>query len=117
MRLNTGMATKTVTLSQFIDDIDGSKAARTIAFTVDGSAYEIDLSKKNAAAFEKALKPYIEAGRRTRRGRTRSTRTRQRPGTGRDVAEIRDWARANGYTVADRGRIPATVIDAYTAAR
>jgi len=31
--------------------------------------------------------------------------------------DIRSWARNNGYEVADRGRIPASVADAYTASR
>jgi hypothetical protein len=111
------MATKTVTLIEFVDDIDGGKADRTVAFAFDGASYEIDLSKKNAAAFERALKPYLGAARRARRTRSRSTNRRQRRGTGRDLAAIRDWARANGHSVADRGRIPASVIDAYTAAQ
>jgi hypothetical protein len=29
---------------------------------------------------------------------------------------IRDWARQNGYELSDRGRIPATVIEAFEAA-
>jgi hypothetical protein len=38
-----------------IDDIDGGKAAETVSFGLDGSIYEIDLSKKNATALRKAL--------------------------------------------------------------
>ena len=34
---------------EMTDDIDGTEAAETIAFRVDGTEYEIDLSKKNAA--------------------------------------------------------------------
>lgn len=33
-----------------------------------------------------------------------------------DTKAIREWARANGYDVSDRGRIPADVMDAYSAA-
>ena len=29
---------------------------------------------------------------------------------------IRDWARKNGHQVSDRGRIPASVVDAYESA-
>ena len=32
-------------------------------------------------------------------------------------AAIRDWARSNGFQVADRGRIPRRVLDAYQAAQ
>ena len=39
-----------------VDDLDGGKAAETVAFGLDGSSFEIDLSKKNAAALRKALR-------------------------------------------------------------
>jgi hypothetical protein len=32
------------------------------------------------------------------------------------TAAIREWARANGHQVSDRGRIPKSVIEAYQAA-
>ncbi len=32
-------------------------------------------------------------------------------------AEVRGWARAEGYDVSDRGRVPARLVDAYRAAR
>jgi hypothetical protein len=31
------------------------------------------------------------------------------------TAAIRTWARDNGHTVSDRGRIPKTVVEAYNA--
>jgi hypothetical protein len=30
-----------------------------------------------------------------------------------DTANVRAWARENGYEIADRGRVPATVLTAY----
>src|SRR3954454_3891585 len=113
------MATKSVTITEFIDDLDGGKADRTVTFAVDGTTYEIDLSKRNAAAFAKALKPYVEAGRKVRRPHgktaTRSSARRSRP-NGSDLAAVREWARANGHSVSDRGRIPAAVLEAHAAA-
>jgi hypothetical protein len=32
-------------------------------------------------------------------------------------AEVRSWAREHGYMVAERGRLPAEVVQAYRAAR
>jgi Lsr2 len=47
------MATKiTVALE---DDLDGGPAVETVRFAVEGTEYEIDLNKKNAAAFRKQL--------------------------------------------------------------
>jgi hypothetical protein len=57
---------------QRVDDIDGSAAAHTVAFALDGLRYEIDLSDGNAAALREVFAPYIAAGRKagSRRGAT-----------------------------------------------
>lgn len=95
-----------------IDDIDGSTATETISFALEGSNYEIDLNERNAADLRAAFAPWIEAGRKaSSRGSTRGRST-----TSGDVAKIRSWAKANGYTVSERGRIPASIRDAYNAA-
>jgi hypothetical protein len=107
-------------IEQITDDLDGSKADGSVRFSWNDVNYEIDLSKKNAAAFAKAMKPYLEgarkvrpADRRGRRSRTGSTASRRQVES--DLAAIRDWARQNGHAVADRGRIPAAVLAAYAA--
>src|SRR5689334_19118205 len=108
------MAKKTVVTEVLVDDLDGSPAERTVNFSWDGSAYEIELSRKNAVAFERTMKPYVDAARRVRSSRGR------RGGAGRsgkrDLTAIRQWAAANGYEVSARGRVARTVIDAYDAA-
>jgi uncharacterized protein YaeQ len=108
---------KKVTVS-FVDDLDGSAAAdETVAFTLDGVTYEIDLSTKNAKKLRAALQPWIQAGRRVRGRRRRTTvgasRTATQP---RESTAIRLWARNHGYQVASRGRIPTDVVDAFRAA-
>src|SRR5262245_38199 len=106
------MATKiTVALE---DDLDGGPAVETVRFAVGGAEYEIDLNKKNAAAFRKKLAPFIEharkAGRRSRRRAGRSAPGRERG------AAIRAWANQQGIPVSARGRIPADVMERYEAA-
>src|SRR5215467_13389086 len=68
-----GTATKiTVALE---DDLDGGPADETMRFAVGGTAYEIDLNKKNARAFRKQLAPFVEHARRAGRGqRARAVR-------------------------------------------
>jgi nucleoid-associated protein Lsr2 len=113
------MATQTTT--RLIDDLDGSEAQHTVTFALEGRAYEVDLSKKNVAAFEKAMKPYLAVARSarsasspaSRRGRSTGTAARSR----RNLQAIREWARANGHEVSDRGRVSASVIEAYEAAQ
>lgn len=105
------------------DDLDGSSNAETVTFAFDGVSYEIDLSKKNRTALEKALKPYIAAGRKASSGRAATRGAgRSRRGTSaashrEELAAIRTWARANGWPdLGERGRIPQDVQDAYHAA-
>src|ERR1700709_1511236 len=104
-------------MTKLVDDLDGSTADRTVTFGWDGVIFEIDLSKKNIAALDGALKPYISAGRRLRsaagrpRGGSRRTGGAKRSGT----PDIREWARANGHEISDRGRIPVAVVEAYEA--
>jgi len=93
-----------------VDDLDGSTAAETVSFALDGAKYEIDLTAAHAADLRATLAPWIKAGRKT------STRTSGRGRSGGDVSKIRMWAKAHGYTVSERGRIPANVRDAYNAA-
>jgi hypothetical protein len=104
------MATKITT--SYVDDIDGTDASGTVSFTYDSKSYEIDLSDKNKKSLEDALAPYIKAARSTG-GRGRSTSGSPRGGGRTDLAAIRAWAKDNGHEVSDRGRIPATVIEAY----
>lgn len=93
-----------------IDDLDGSEAAETVAFALDGKAYEIDLNDANAAVLRELLAPYIKAGR-----STRATARRRGPQSDRDTKAIRAWAQSQGLMTAARGRIPASVIEQYRA--
>lgn len=108
------MAKQTVVSEILIDDLDGSPAERTVRFSWDGVAYELELSKKNAVAFDRAIKPYVSAARRSRSQRGRRS-SAARAGK-RDLAPVREWATKNGYSVSTRGRIAQTIIDAYDAA-
>lgn len=95
-----------------IDDLDGSDAVETVSFGLDGTSYEIDLNKKNAAALRDALAGYVGNARKVTGG---SRRAGRRPAAtlGPSAREVRDWARSNGFKVPDRGRIPAEVREAF----
>ena len=99
------------------DDIDGSEATETVSFALDGTSYEIDLNDENAAKLRDALAPYIGHGRKVSGGARRGGGRRSAAANGGPSAkEIREWARANGHDVPERGRIPADVRSAYDAA-
>ena len=109
------MATRTSVLLE--DDLSGGAADETVGFAVDGKVFEIDLSAKNADKLRKVLAPYVNAGRRAGRiavaGRKAPS---QANGSAGEAAAMREWARANGYDVSSRGRIPAEIRDAYLSA-
>lgn len=107
------------TIIQLLDDLDGSEASETIVFGLDGRTYEIDLNDKNAAKLRKALEPYADKGRKlsqTRGGGRRGGTTQAAASNG-DTAQIRAWAKENGYDVNDRGRVPAEIKAAYAKAK
>jgi hypothetical protein len=104
------MATKVLTTLQ--DDIDGSDAAETIRFGLDGVEWEIDLSERNANRLRNSLSDFIAHGRKVggKRGRQLASSTQT------DTQAVRKWAQANGIEVNARGRIPAEVVERYRAA-
>ncbi|MET8164675.1 Lsr2 family protein [Streptomyces sp. NPDC005329] len=108
------MAQKTIVL--LTDDLTGGEADETLVFGVDGKSFEIDLTGKNAKKLRDALAPYIEAGRKTGGKAVGRARGAAAKGSGEDTAAIREWAKKNGYEINDRGRVPATIREAYSKA-
>lgn len=113
------MATQTtVTL---IDDIDGSDAAETVEFALDGASYEIDLNEKNAKKLRDAVANYVAHARHVgagsaggrRSGARRGARAAQVRNSREQLQAIREWARKQGYEVSDRGRIAAGIVEAF----
>ena len=101
------------------DDLDGTTAEESVSFALDGAAYEIDLSAKNASALRDAFASYIGHARKVGGGgggtRVRGGRSARGPATTdrEQIKAIRDWARRNGHQVSERGRIAAPVREAY----
>ncbi|WSQ10953.1 Lsr2 family protein [Streptomyces sp. NBC_01231] len=97
-----------------VDDIDGGEADETVTFALDGKTYEIDLTTTNADKLRGLLEPYVKGGRRTG-GRASGGRGKARAASGgsQDTAQIRAWAKENGYEVNDRGRVPQSIREAY----
>ena len=118
----SGVAQKVQVL--LVDDLDGGEATETVSFSLDGAAYELDLSEKNATELRDNFAKYVGAARKSGRsgggsGTTRSSgRSSSRSSTSMDrdqAAAIRAWAKKQGLQVSDRGRIPASIIEQYNA--
>ncbi len=103
---------------KLLDDTDGSTADETVTFGLDGTNYEIDLSRKNAERLRSDLEKYLHAARRVGRGgitASRRARAAAQPAKA-DRAQnqaIRDWAKRKGIQLSERGRIPRNVIEQY----
>ena len=109
------MAQKVQTL--FIDDIDGSAAEGTVRFGLDGTQYEIDLNAEHARQLRDTLAAYVKAGRRAAGGSRRpASDERSSPASGLNTTEVREWAKAQGIEVKDRGRVPAELVVKFKAA-
>jgi hypothetical protein len=103
------MAQKIQTL--LIDDIDGGTAEGTVRFGLDGTEYEIDLNTEHAQALRDAVARYVKAGRRVGGAARRPSRAgRRASASGLNTTEVREWAKAQGIEVKDRGRIPAELV-------
>ena len=106
------MRRKTITL---IDDLDGTIAAETVRFAIDGHDFEIDLSARNAAKLRQSLKLYTSRAH-TAGGQKRTRMAVAAVGESR-AAQIRAWAKSQEVKVPARGRIPPDIARALSAAQ
>jgi hypothetical protein len=107
------MAKKTV--ETYFSDLSGAQidgSAPTTHFAVDGRSYEIDLTPAEKAALDQALAPYVAAA----RPAAGTRRARSSTPSGVEPRAVRAWAAEQGIDVPARGRVPASVVEAYTAA-
>ena len=116
------MAKRTIT--ELIDDLDGSPAEVSREIALDGVAYAVDLSAANSAKLDEALAPFIGAGSKIGRGGPRLRVVRSSggvraasPADRERNAAVRAWAAEQGLEVSDRGRIKSEILDAYEAAQ
>ena len=118
-------------ITKITDDLDGTDADETLRFALDGIAYEIDLTSKNASVLRKFLATYQDAG--TRLGRVGepaqlsshrrggSSPSGPRSGVNHPTFQankelnqrIRGWAADKGHMLHEKGRIPQYVVDAF----
>ena len=105
-----------VTNVTLLDDLDGTRAAETVAFGMDGALYEIDLSARNARALRKALAVFVEAAREATAAASVPAGRPRSKSAGPDAAVIRQWAHEHDVPVSVRGRVSAAVRAQYLAA-
>lgn len=115
-------------IRQLIDDLDQTEImdgkGGSVEFALRGTTYSIDLTDSNIAKLDKALAPFVEAAakasgrpapapRSTSSAKKRSGRRAGKRASTNSTASVRAWAAENGHEVNARGRIPASVSQAY----
>lgn len=102
------MAQKTIL--ELVDDLDGGQADESVAFALDGVEFVIDLSADNATRLRETLAEFVGHARRTG-GRKQRGKLAVVAGNGKpDTQAVREWARSQGETVAERGRVPQALV-------
>jgi hypothetical protein len=117
------MAKNIITTVELVDDLDGSEASETIQFGWEGAVFQIDLSTKNAEVFRGLMAPYVQVARPAQPARrklaTKKPVAVKPSGSGLDgtqLSAVRVWARKQGITVSDKGRIAKTIVEQFEAA-
>lgn len=108
------MAKRTIT--KLVSDLSGDEITdgRTVSFAFDGVNYEIDLTDKEIAGFEKSIAMYLEHA--TRVGGRRGSGGKAKTDRDYDPKAVKAWAASNGIDVPSRGRIPMSVVEQFKAA-
>jgi len=119
------MARKTRIEVDVIDDLDGKPVdpeevvqvefALKLPGTRKAREYVLDLRPSNLNKFEQAIGKYVEAATEVR-GMTRTQTSSAKGAPSEQLQAIREWARAQGYEVSDRGRIAQNIVEEYEAA-
>lgn len=102
-----GQAVQIVQVVTYDDLTPDIRAAETVAFAMDGQAYEIDLTDGHAKELREAFTRFITAGR-----KAKPVKVPQRV----DRREIRQWLRDRNYKVGDYGKIPAEMMAVWRSA-
>lgn len=112
---DTNMATRQI----LIDDLTGTDDdVQQVSFTISGLTYTLDLGVASRARLADVLQPFIDHAKANKRNRAASVHRKRAASNGSgETAALRHWARANGYTIGDRGRIPENIRASYDEAR
>ena len=110
-------------ITEIVSDFSG-KPGETVPFTFNGAEMTVDLDNLERHNFERMIAAhqekianleaefaakmakYVEVAKVVNSGKSSRSRAE-------DPAKVREWARANGYDVKERGRINAEIVTAY----
>lgn len=103
-----------------VDDLDEAtiEGVTRVDFSWAGTDYEVDLSPTHEKEYGDLLEPLLKVAR-VKQGAGRKGRkaTKPKSETAAETKKVRDWAKANGQDVPDRGPVSAAVREAYARAQ
>ena len=85
------------------------EAIETVQLSYRGVAYELNLTERTAASLDRAIAPYLNAGRRVAEAGPSPGSTRKSGPQPPPPGDVRAWARSQGIEVSDRGRLSVEV--------
>ena len=97
-------------------------AGQTVTFGFEGSTYAFELCEQHLEEVNEVFHAWIGAARAADGGRRRRTATalgapsrprRSSSASRGGSSDVRTWARDNGFSISERGRIPVEVRTAY----
>lgn len=116
------MAKKTVTLRVCDLHRGTAEAVQSVRVALDGKTATLDVCDEHLEQVQATFKQWTRrASSRTRRTPRRKAAPANRSATngngGPANADVRAWARSQGYAVSNRGRVPSEIVRAYAAAQ
>lgn len=104
------------TVTQLVDDLDGSPATVTHEVALDGRRVRVDLSPANAALLHDALRPFLDSPTATPLPEpVVPAPAAPEPPTAR-APDLATWAQENGVPLPLPGRVPDDVLLGWRAA-
>lgn len=98
-----------VQVTVLCDQCGKTAEKKNLGFAWGSSEYVIDLCDKCYSTLEKAVSPYVGVARKVKKaGAARGSKPASN-----DNQQIRVWATAQGLEVPSRGRIPASIREAF----
>lgn len=97
-------------LVELLDDIDGSEAIGTLAFSFEGEEIHVDLSQDHMEEYNQILSYLKSVGRVVGKKKRAPYGSKKATTVVGKTQEMREWLRAQGHDVKDRGRVPAGLV-------
>jgi Lsr2 len=104
---------------EIASDLSGMSEASKVYFGWDGTSYEVDLTSEERAELANFLSHYVAVARKAdtdgaKRGRPKASGAVAGSGLNPDERRaVREYAAANGVTLAARGRLPELAVTAW----